>query len=95
MFKELHQTYGEQGFAIIAISDESAAIVKKFVEENELPYTNLVDPGDVSAQYQVVSLPTAFLVDGEGKIVEEFRGPKPRRILEGKIRELLDLPPAT
>lgn len=94
MFKELHQTYGEQGFAIVAISDENAEIVKEFVEAKEIPYTNLVDPGEISQDYGVVSLPTAFLVDGEGRIVEEFRGTKPRRILEARIRELLDLPPA-
>jgi peroxiredoxin len=94
MFKELHQNYGEQGFAIIAISDENAEIVKQFVEAREIPYTNLVDPGEISQLYGVVSLPTAFLVDAEGKIVEEFRGTKPRRILETRIRDLLDLPQA-
>jgi peroxiredoxin len=95
MFKELHQLYGERGFAIIAISDESEKIVKEFVAEHEIVYTNLVDPGEVSTQYEIISLPTAFLVDGEGRIVETFRGPKPRKILESKILELLDSPPET
>ena len=92
MFKDLQQLYGEKGFKILAISDENAEIVRGFVESEAIPYTNLVDPGEVSTTYGVVSLPTAFLLDREGNIVEEFRGTKPRRILEGKIRELLDLP---
>jgi peroxiredoxin len=92
MFKELHQLYGDRGFRIVAISDENADVVSEFVGAMEIPYTNLVDPGQVSQDYGVVSLPTAFLVDREGRIVEEFRGTKPRRVLEGKIRELLELP---
>jgi len=95
MFKELHQAYGDQGFTILAISDENTEIVQEFVQGSEIPYTNLVDPGEISNQYGVVSLPTAFLLDREGNVVEEFRGTKPRRVLEAKIRELLDLPPLT
>jgi peroxiredoxin len=95
MFKDLHQLYGERGFTIIAISDESEKIIKEFVAEHEIAYTNLVDPGEVSTRYEIISLPTAFLVDGQGRIVETLRGPKPRKILESKILELLDSPPET
>jgi len=91
--KKLQETYGEQGFTIVAISDENAEIVRDFVEQREIGYVNLVDPGEATAKYGVVSLPTAFLVDREGNIVEEFRGVKPQRILEAKLRELLGLPP--
>jgi peroxiredoxin len=93
--KELQETYGDEGFTLIAISDENAEIVRKFVEEREITYVNLVDPGEATRDYGVVSLPTAFLVDREGNIVEEFRGVKPQRILEAKLREQLGLPPAT
>ena len=93
--KELQQSYGEQGFAILAISDENAEIIRGFVAEREINYVSLVDPGEATRQYGVISLPTAFLVDREGRIVEEFRGVKPQRILEAKLRELLGLPPQT
>ena len=36
-----------------------------------------------------------YLMHLEGRIVEEFVGPKPRRILEKKIVELLEAKPAT
>jgi peroxiredoxin len=91
MLKELHETYREQGLQILAISDESAEVVQAFVEENEVPYPNLIDPGDVSSEYRVLGLPTAYLLDRDGHIVEFFAGPKPRRVLERKIRELLEL----
>ena len=41
----------------------------------------------------VLGLPTAYLIDREGRIVKTFFGPKPRKVLEAKIRELLSLPP--
>ena len=49
---------------------------------------------DVAQAYEVPGLPTGFLIDREGNVVERFLGPKPAKILEKKIRELLDLPPA-
>ena len=91
MLKELHEIYGEQGLEILAISDESAEVVQTFVEENEVPYPNLIGTDEVSSEYRVLGLPTAYLIDGEGNIVEFFAGPKPRRVLEKKIRELLEL----
>jgi len=92
--KELQRTYGDEGFTIVAISDENAEIIREFVEQNEISYVNLVDPGEVSGRYGVISLPSAFLVDRDGRIVEEFRGAKPKKILEAKVRELLGLPPS-
>ena len=91
--KELQRTYGDEGFTILAISDENAEIIRKFVEENEITYVNLVDPGEATSRYSVISLPAAFLVDRDGNLVEEFRGTKPKKILEAKVRELLGLPP--
>ncbi len=60
-----------------------------------MDYTNLIDPGEVSQAYRVFGLPTAFLIDQEGRVVEQIMGPKTRKQLEGIIRELLDLPPST
>lgn len=95
MLTELHRTYGERGFTLLAISDENAELIAEFVAEYGVPYLNLVDPGEVSREYQVTSLPTAFLVDREGRIVEAFRGTKIRKVLEARIVELLDAEPAT
>jgi peroxiredoxin len=95
MFMELLENYGPQGFTILAISDENSSIVRDFVESNAIPYPNLIDSGEVSEKYGVLALPSAFLVDREGKIVESFMGPKPRKVLEAKIRELLEAPPST
>jgi peroxiredoxin len=94
MLNELHQTYRDQGLTILAISDEKADVVRDFAEEIGMVYTNLIDPGEVSEAYRVLGLPTAFLIDQDGRIIDSYMGPKPRKMLEKQIRELLDLPPA-
>ncbi len=93
MLNELADTYGDDGLTILAISDESSEVLGKFAEEYQVRYTNLVDTEGVYERYVVLGLPTAFLIDGEGRIVKSFLGPKPRKVLEAKIREMLELPP--
>ena len=94
MLKRLHETYTEQGLTILAISDESAEAVGSFVEKHEIPFINLVDTEEVAYDYQVLGLPTAVLIDRDGRRIATYFGPKPKR-MEEQIRELLDLGPAT
>jgi thiol-disulfide isomerase/thioredoxin len=89
MLQELHAKYRDQGFEIIAIAEEEAAILAEFVDEHDIAYPNLVGTADVAQSYRVLGLPSAFLVDGEGRIVERWQGPKPAKVLEEKIRGLL------
>jgi len=91
MLKELNAMYKDQGLRILAISDEDPEVVKKFVGAHDIPFITLVEDGDAAAKFGVLSLPTAFLIDRDGKIAETFYGPKPRPELEGRIRELLEL----
>jgi len=95
MLKELHEEYREAGLTILAISDEDADIVRPFAEKHGIPYTNLVQGDEVFTKYGALGLPTAYLVDADGRIVEEYFGPKPHAVLDGRIRELLELPPRT
>jgi thiol-disulfide isomerase/thioredoxin len=95
MLVELDQLYRDSGLEIIAISDESRDVLEKFRTNHDIAYRFLHDDQDVSADYLVLGLPYAILVDEQGTIVDTYLGPKPRRILERRIRELLELPPAT
>ena len=95
MLNELHETYASEGLRILAISDENAGTIREFVEEYDVAYQNLVGSPEIFEEYGALGLPTAFLIDGDGKIVDLYFGPKPRKSLESKIRKLLNLPPAT
>ena len=96
MFNELHEAYGEKGLEILAISDfdEGPELVREFVEEYGVKYKNLIGTEQVATDYPVVGLPTAFLIDREGRVVQRYFGPKPKKVLEKEIRRLLELPPA-
>jgi thiol-disulfide isomerase/thioredoxin len=95
MLNELQASYGSRGFQILAISDEEADVIRDFVEDHEVEYLNLVGTEEVVESFGVLGLPAAYLVDGEGKVVESFLGPKPRRVLVEKIESLLAAQPAT
>ena len=89
MYKEIHAEYGGKGVKIISISmdgEENLDAVKEFVAEYGIPYTNLMDDEEVSMQYQAAGLPATYVLDGEGNIVKNYVGAKPKRILV----ELLD-----
>lgn len=72
---ELHEKYGDRGFAIIAISlDEVAEKVREFKEEFDIPYVIVIDDKDVNSAYGVFSIPTTFLLDKNGEVVKKHMG---------------------
>lgn len=91
MLNRLHSTYADRGFEVVAISDfeESAELVREFVDEYDVEYVNLLGAEEMGDKYVVMGLPMAYLIDREGRIVESYFGPKPPKALEEKIQELL------
>lgn len=93
MLQALHEELGDEGFQLIAISDEGPEAQAAFIEEKGIGYLTLVDAsGAVAERYRVPGLPTAFLLDREGRVVETFLGEKPARILREQIDALLAAP---
>ena len=92
MFKDLHAAYGPKGFHLvgIAMDDEGVSVVKPFVDENKLPYPTLIGNSAVAESFgPLVGLPSAFLIDRNGKIVDSWVGAVPRSVLEKRIQSLL------
>lgn len=91
MYKELHAEFGDRGVTILALSrdDEGPDVVREFVEEYDIPYTNLLADERLAEEYGVVGLPQTFVVDAEGRVVKYFVGPKPKRVLVEWIEKLL------
>jgi len=92
VFKDLHARYGSKGLTLIGIAmdDEGATVVGPFVQENGMPYVNLLGNEEVATAWGPLrGLPTKFLLDKQGRIVDTFFGPVPPKILEKKIQALL------
>lgn len=68
----LYNRFREQGFVILAISDEEAAKVGPFIAERKITYPILLDPGrKVNEMFQVEGIPKSFVYDRGGKLVTE------------------------
>lgn len=72
--KDSYQLYRERGIEILAINTgESAQKVNSFVEGLGLGFKNLLDrDAQVAYDYNVLGVPTYFLISKEGKII--FKG---------------------
>ncbi len=70
-----YQNYKDQIdlYAINITDSDSMPEIKKFVEEFQLPFPILLDQqGSISDIYNVVGIPTSFLVSPQGVIVDKF-----------------------
>lgn len=90
--KLYHETK-HRGFEIIAVStDKSVSDTKGFLQKNKLDFPVLFDEDrSVAKLYRVFSMPTTFLIDRNGMIVEKFYGEYDWTETEtkGKIEKLL------
>ncbi len=68
----LSKRFADQGFVVLAISDEEADKVKPFIAERKITYPILLDPGDkVQQEFKVEGIPKSFVYDREGRLVAQ------------------------
>ncbi len=72
MRKEL----ASQGFAVVAVNlDQTPKKALRFLEKNPIGYPSASDPkGRLPKQFGVDTMPTSYLIDGEGVIRHVHRG---------------------
>jgi peroxiredoxin len=68
----LYHKFKDQGFVVLAISDEEAAKVSPFISERKISYPVLLDPGrKVNDLFVVEGIPKSFVYDRDGKMVAQ------------------------
>ena len=68
----LYDKYKDQGFVVLAISDEEMAKVAPFIGQRGISYPVLLDPGrKVNEEFMVEGIPKSFVYDREGKLVAQ------------------------
>ncbi|MCP4785419.1 MAG: TlpA family protein disulfide reductase [Fuerstiella sp.] len=92
------EKYGENGFAIVGINlDTSRDKYQGYVDSESLTWTNLMSDKDdeqgwdnpLAVHYGVSGIPTAILVDQEGKVVSlSARGQQLNRLLEDLLGDV-------
>lgn len=82
-------------YAVVAASlDEDPAVIPPFVKKYGLTFPILLADRKVIAGYAVRGLPTAFLIDAEGRIARRWVGPLDVRAVENDILALLNRRPS-
>jgi peroxiredoxin len=70
--EKLYAQFKDQGFVVLAISDEDASKVKPFVDQYQFSYPVLLDAGrKVGEQFNIAGIPKSFVYDRDGKLVAE------------------------
>ncbi len=72
----MNKKYGKRGLKVIAInmdSDKSAAV--KFLQKTPAKFTIAYDPdGKTANAFKLRVMPTSYLIDGKGNIINEHKG---------------------
>jgi thiol-disulfide isomerase/thioredoxin len=77
----------------LSVDDEAPANLKKFVQVMGINYPVAVAPPEVGELYGgIPALPTTFVLDTQGRIVQKHVGLKDADLYELEIRSLLGLP---
>ena len=90
-FSDLYRTYSDKGFVMLGISvDRGSAVVKDFVKKNNVPYPVVMGSSEVVNAYgPMPGIPTTFVINREGQIVEKAVGYRPKSFFEEHIKKLL------
>jgi len=68
----LYNKFKDQGFVVLAISDEEVGKVAPFIGERKISYPVLLDPGrKVNDLFIVEGIPKSFVYDRSGKMVAQ------------------------
>jgi peroxiredoxin len=68
----LYQQFKDQGFLILAISDEDISKVQPFIAQQHTTYPILLDPGrKVHELFQISGIPKSFVYNRDGKLVAQ------------------------
>lgn len=89
-FIELQTAYGLRGVQIVGIALDEPEKVREFALENGMNYPVLLGSDDISMKYGgIEGIPTTFIIDKSGKIVNKFEGFRSRQLFESEIQKLL------
>src|SRR5690242_279003 len=87
-FQELHKAYKDKGLVSLAIFREPDAKVQTYVQEKKLDMLYAVDTkGESWGVFQTKTMPTNFLIDKGGKIINIAAGCDPSGLLATKVSE--------
>ena len=75
--------------AVVGVDyQDSAKDAKDFAAQHGATWPSVVDDGPIGSAYKVPGLPSTFLIDAHGKLVDRILGEVTERILDAHVQEL-------
>jgi thiol-disulfide isomerase/thioredoxin len=91
-FKEFEQTYKDQGFAVLGISEDEDGwpAVRPYMKARAMNYRVLLDDGKMPEPYKSIeALPTTLLVDRQGRVAVSHTGLVGKNVYQNGVEHLL------
>lgn len=90
--QKIYEEYKNQGIEILAVNvtnkDKGEEVVAQFVKEHGLTFEVLLDEeGFVASKYQVFTLPTTYMIDTKGNMIDIIEGPMNEALLKELINK--------
>ena len=91
---ELQQRYKDRLQIVgLTVDEDDAPAIKRFVTESGINYPVGMAPVEVRMKYGgIAALPTSFVLDTEGRVVQKHEGLRDPVLYETEIRALLGMP---
>ncbi|MCB2203626.1 TlpA family protein disulfide reductase [bacterium] len=90
--KRVYDKYGEKGVEILGVSldNKGWSVLKPFVEKWDINYPIVLGGIDIARDYgNVRSIPTTFIINREGKVIDRHVGSIKEDVLVSKFEKLL------
>ena len=86
-----YDSHADEGFMLIGVNEQEApSTVNSFLSQSGLDFPVVLDSdGRVMQQYGVTGMPSSFLVNPEGQIIQMWTGMISRATLESAVTPLL------
>lgn len=76
--KAIYEKYRERGFVLLGVAVDKGAdnktAVASYVKKHSITYPVLYDDNNTNRSYRVTSIPTSFIIDKTGKVVNRRVG---------------------
>lgn len=91
-FVELYKNYRDQGLEIVGVTmdSEGESVIVPFVERFNINYKLVLGNQEIADLYGgITGIPTTFIIDRDGNIVNKHIGFATKEVFEDEIRKLL------
>lgn len=75
---QMQERYRDKGFVVLSVSmdtgNDKVSMLSEFSREFSINYPVLLDDNKIARTYKVTSIPTSYIIDREGKVIDFYMG---------------------